>query len=186
MTQQQLWFTSDLHFGHKNIIQYSKRPFESVDHMTEHLILEWNRCVKETDTVWHLGDFAFLKPQQVLEIIKQLNGRKHWLVGNHDEVLEKVLRDNPELAIEVVRYKEIKHNGQFIVLNHYGQRVWNHSFRGSWHLYGHSHGTLAPFGKSVDVGVDCKEITEEYRPVSFDELGEYFKDKIKIVYEGNE
>lgn len=186
MTGHQLWFTSDLHFGHKNIIQYSKRPFENVDHMTEHLILEWNRCVKEDDTVWHLGDFAFLKEEEVLEIIKQLNGRKHWILGNHDKVLKKVLKKNPEHAVEVVQYQELTYRDQFIVLNHYGQRVWNKSFHGAWHLYGHSHGTLAPYGKSVDVGVDCKEITPDYRPIAFDELLEYFKDKVKIDYEGNE
>ncbi len=70
-------------------------------------------------------------------------------------------------------YKELKVEGKFIVLFHYGQRVWNKSHHDSIHLYGHSHGSLPPHGKSVDVGVDCKEITHEYRPVSLDEVVRY-------------
>ncbi|MCB0745233.1 MAG: hypothetical protein KDC67_15095, partial [Ignavibacteriae bacterium] len=76
------------------------------------------------------------------------------------------------LIVEMVSSKEISVNGQFICLYHYGCRVWNKSHHGSWHLYGHSHGSLPPMGKSVDVGVDAPYITgqAEYRPFSFEEI----------------
>ena len=52
------WFTSDLHFGHANIIEYSGRPFRDVDHMNRALIERWNALVQPADTVWVLGDVA--------------------------------------------------------------------------------------------------------------------------------
>jgi calcineurin-like phosphoesterase family protein len=66
-------------------------------------------------------------------------------------------------------------------------RVWNKSHHNSWHLYGHSHGSLPPHGKSVDVGVDCKEITSEYRPLSFKEIKKYMDKRVgeKVDHHGD-
>ncbi len=172
-------FTSDTHWGHKNIIQYSNRPFASVEDMNEALIANWNAVVKYDDTVYHLGDFAFLPYDNLKRIARRLNGTKHFIYGNHDKEINRhesdLLRSGTFASIQ--NYCEVKHDGQFIVLFHYGQRVWNKSHHGSIHLYGHSHGSLPPHGKSVDVGVDCKEITPEYRPVSFDEVMAYMKNR---------
>ena len=54
------------------------------------------------------------------------------------------------------------------MLCHYAMRVWHHSSRGSWHLYGHSHGNLAdaPASLSMDVGVDA----HQFLPWRFDEI----------------
>ena len=100
-------------------------------------------------------------------------------MGNHDQVITDNWNEllDTNLLQSIQYYREIKHNGQMIVLFHYGMRVWNRSHRGAIMLYGHSHSTLPPHGKSVDVGVDCKEITSEYRPVSLDEVIEYMKDR---------
>lgn len=78
------WFTSDTHFGHKNILQYEKeaRPFSSVEEMNEVLIERWNSVVRNKDTVYHLGDFCF--GRQNLAIAERLNGKKHLVLGNHD------------------------------------------------------------------------------------------------------
>ena len=53
------FFTSDTHFGHENIIKYCGRPFKDVEKMNERLIKNWNEVVKDTDTIFHLGDFSF-------------------------------------------------------------------------------------------------------------------------------
>ena len=79
--------------------------------------------------------------------------------GNHDK--KKVLQLR-WAGIKDVDYVSI--NGYAIWLSHYSHRSWRNSFHGSWHLFGHSHGRLEPYGKSLDVGVDCWN----FSPVSFD------------------
>lgn len=169
------WFISDTHFGHANIIKYSNRPYSHVDEMNEALIQNWNALVKPDDIIYHLGDFAFMQWRDFSQMVWKLNGHIQFIRGNHDKMIDQheveLLRSG---KIETIQnYLEIKPAGQMIVLFHYGQRVWNKSHHGSIHLYGHSHGSLPPHGKSVDVGVDCKEITAEYRPIHLDEVTTY-------------
>lgn len=174
-----LFFSSDLHFFHKNIIQYSNRPYSSVEEMNEALIKNWNDNVKPNDTIWTLGDFSFGNYQLTTGVLSRLNGNHHMVYGNHDQTIManyKTLLDSG-LVQSIQYYKELKHDDQLIILFHYGMRVWRSSHHGSILLYGHSHGSLPPFGKSVDVGVDCKEITPEYRPVSIDEVLAYMKNR---------
>lgn len=177
------WFTSDTHFGHTNIIKYSKRPFQDVEEMNEHMIAEWNKRVQPNDDIFHLGDFAFMKPGPMQSLLYRLQGKKHIIFGNHDQWLIEnggMLVGNGTLE-SVQHYREIKYGGKKIVLFHYGQRVWNKSHHGSIHLYGHSHGSLPPHGLSVDVGVDSKEITAEYRPIHLTEILDYMSKREKAV-----
>jgi calcineurin-like phosphoesterase family protein len=178
------WFVSDTHWGHANIIKYSNRPFRDVDEMNELMLQEWNKHVKPGDTVYHMGDVAFMPFPKLKNYLWRMNGDIYVTLGNHDKdiVIHKddLLRQAKIVSIQ--HYRELKIAGEFIVLFHYGQRVWNKSHRGSIHLYGHSHGSLPPHGKSVDVGVDSKEITHEYRPVHLDEVLAYMsKRKSEVV-----
>jgi calcineurin-like phosphoesterase family protein len=77
-----LWLISDTHFSHENIITYCKRPFASAEEMDEVLVQNWNKVVKPSDHVYHLGDVALRKQQ--LAIVSRLNGKKRLLLGNHD------------------------------------------------------------------------------------------------------
>jgi calcineurin-like phosphoesterase family protein len=176
-------FTSDTHFGHANVIIHGYRPFKTVEEMDATLVNEWNRVVKPEDTVWHLGDFAWFKESFILEVLASLNGVKHLVLGNHDRLIEKrPTRFIGEKAFASIQsYRELKMgktSEEFLVLNHYAQRVWNKSHYGTFHLHGHSHGNLEPFGRSLDVGVDCKLITPEYRPVSLEEVRHYMRDRV--------
>jgi calcineurin-like phosphoesterase family protein len=148
--------------------------------MDEALINNWNAIVKPTDEVWDLGDFSFGTYNQTVSILKRLNGKHNFIMGNHDKTITKNKHDllSHGYFNSIQDYKEIKFNRKHLVLFHFGQRVWNRSHHSSIHLYGHSHGSLPPFGKSVDVGVDCKEITSEYRPVSFDEVVSYMDKRV--------
>jgi calcineurin-like phosphoesterase family protein len=78
------WFISDTHFGHKNILEYepNARPFKTLTEMHEVMIERWNSVVKITDTIYHLGDFAFGKHN--INIAEKLNGKKKLIMGNHD------------------------------------------------------------------------------------------------------
>lgn len=78
-----VYFTSDQHFGHKNVISYCARPFSSVEEMNETLIHRHNQVVKPEDTVYHLGDFS-LSEKWVDEVSPRLNGKKFLCPGNHD------------------------------------------------------------------------------------------------------
>lgn len=65
-----VWFTSDTHFNHKNILAFCHRPFEDIKTHDEALIDNWNSCVSENDIIFHLGDFAFSSQQYALNIAK--------------------------------------------------------------------------------------------------------------------
>lgn len=93
-----IYFTSDQHFYHANIIKYCNRPFATpaeIEHGTiseisvfamNHTMLEnFNSVVKPGDTVYHLGDFA-LAHRAVTVFLPQMNGEHHLIAGNHDHV----------------------------------------------------------------------------------------------------
>jgi calcineurin-like phosphoesterase family protein len=88
------FFTSDTHFGHLNIIKYCERPFDSVESMNRAMIDRWNAVVSDSDTVYHLGDFA-LGPKLLWKTYRyELNGQIIFIAGNHDNVpLERFKRE---------------------------------------------------------------------------------------------
>nr|MDJ0948647.1 metallophosphoesterase family protein [Alphaproteobacteria bacterium] len=145
-----IWLTSDTHFGHAGIIRISDRPFRDVGEMDRALIANWNAVVRPEDEVWHLGDFWHKGERAPGHYLARLNGRKHLVFGNHDGETSQATQWE-----SVQDYKELVVDGQRLVLFHYGLRVWHGCKRGSWMLYGHSHGGLPGNSQSLDVGVDC-------------------------------
>jgi len=158
-----IFFTADSHFGHDKIRSYCKRPFQTVEEMDETLIKNWNSVVTSWDTVYHLGDFAFGNAEKIKSYLNRLRGNKIFILGNHDKNLHKVRQVKEVLEISIL--------DKTIFLSHYAHRTWSKSFHGSWHLFGHSHGTLPDYGLSFDVGVDCWNFT----PVSLDQVSEKMK-----------
>ena len=89
-----VYFISDTHFNHKNIIKYCNRPFDSIEQMNETLINNWNDIVSDKDIIYHLGDFALGSKELILDIVNRLNGSKYLIRGNHINgvlVLMKIL-----------------------------------------------------------------------------------------------
>jgi calcineurin-like phosphoesterase family protein len=80
-----IYFTSDLHFNHKNILKFTKRPYKNVEDMNNDIIKIWNNIIKKTDIVYILGDFCFCGRQLKREFLKRLNGKKILIIGNHDD-----------------------------------------------------------------------------------------------------
>ena len=78
-----IYFSSDHHFWHNNVIKYCDRPFASVEEMNEIMILRWNEVVKPEDTVYYLGDFAMAARAPEV-YTNRLNGTKILVNGNHD------------------------------------------------------------------------------------------------------
>jgi calcineurin-like phosphoesterase family protein len=83
-----IFFSSDTHYFHANIIKYCDRPFKTVDEMNEFMIDAWNSFVDEDDLTFHLGDFSLLRPvdsDQLRDVITRLKGKKILVKGNHDK-----------------------------------------------------------------------------------------------------
>jgi calcineurin-like phosphoesterase family protein len=161
-----VFFTSDQHFGHKNIIEYCNRPFADVEEMNRTMISLWNGVVRPEDLVYHLGDFC-LDRGNVNSLLNILNGTIFFLWGSHDKWMRHFAPDNNESRVIFLgSLDEIIIEKQPIILCHYSMRSWPKSFHGSWHLFGHSHGRLEPYGKSFDVGVDYWNFT----PVSWEQV----------------
>lgn len=85
------WVTADTHFGHNNVLQYSNRPFDSVEEMDAELVCRWNRVVGVHDTIYHLGDFALTTKKRKIELLSLLNGYKILIRGNHDKTVSHCL-----------------------------------------------------------------------------------------------
>ena len=181
--------------GHRNIIGLCSRPFEDVDEMEREIIARHNELVAPNDEVYDLGDFAYrCPPEHASDCLRRLNGRRTMLWGNHDKPLRQALRQG--LLDDLVQSGRVTFvgdpdprfqtglrvviDGQRIVLGHYAQRTWQGAFRGAWHLFGHSHGNLNPFRKSLDVGIDAWA----FRPASIEEIQERMDAVTKEFSEG--
>ena len=155
------FFTADTHFDDEYSLHYFNRPFQSLDEMNATLVEKWNRVVPESDTVYHLDDFTLDDIGHFTKWVSQLNGTIKILPGSHDHPWlkdfvpsERVLVVAPLVSLEfppLIAGEDF----QVIVLCHYSMQVWDRSNQGSWHLFGHTHGTLKGVGLSFDVGVDC-------------------------------
>lgn len=179
----QCWFSADSHLGHANIIRYCNRPFTSVQQMDDAIIENINAAVAPNDVLYVLGDFAFSKdkrtwPETWMAYRERIKCSTIILVlGNHDphtrayspdkklfsmfaDVCQSMMVRVPFDPTYVMpwedAYEAARHDRQ-IYLHHYACRVWPHSHHGSWHLYGHSHGSLTDDNRSLsfDAGVDC-------------------------------
>ena len=164
-----IYYTSDLHLGHYNIIRLCGRPHLTLDMMNEDLILRWNLSVKDTDTVYILGDLFFKAEsiESVKSMLKRLKGHKILIKGNHDGFLNQInWRDYFD---KVCDYLKIKDNGRDVILMHYPIEEWDGFFRGSYHLYGHVHNSdngLRKIDRRYNVGVDVND----FEPKTLDEL----------------
>ena len=161
-----IWFWSDTHFNHEGIITFCKRPFAGVDEMNEAMIEAWNSTVGKSDTIYMVGDFAFkplLKGIPLSTLFQRLKGKKHLVVGNHDEKNKENLR-LPWTSISWIAF--IKDQKRRVMACHYPMETWRNSHSGSVMVHGHCHGTLKRMiPHRFDVGADVWP-----KPVSFDHL----------------
>lgn len=152
-----LWFISDTHFGHENIIRYCGRPFADAQEMDEILIARWNEVVRPFDHVYHLGDVA-IRQEVLTRVMPRLLGKKRLVRGNHDIFKTRIY----------AKYFEEIH----------GMRVFDHllfshvpvhphslgRFRANVH--GHTHAQPDYPGGYLNVSVE----RTDYRPISLEEI----------------
>lgn len=198
-----IWFTADLHGYHKNIAgpkvsQWKEgyRDFADELEMTTTLINTLNKYVKYTDTLYSLGDWTFGGAANIKKMRDQIHCRViHHLLGNHcDKIIKnkEIVTDlgifypkdcfssvNDTLTLDLDGRGNPKRT---IFMSHYAHRVWPGSHKEVIHLYGHSHGSIPDYGKSMDVGVDSiYNRLGEYRPLSLDEVLEIM-DKKEVAF----
>lgn len=183
----EIWYTSDLHFGHANIIEYCKRPFDSVEHMNEQLIENFNEIVHSSDLIYFLGDIGMGDRYATIPLIKRLNGKKVLLPGNHDncwignqrrrEKWQQLYRDcfdavinanevyqhwNSQITIKLCHFPTV---GDSCDQDRYSK--WRPSLQDNeWLLAGHVHDAwrIDIANRTINVGVDVND----YRPVNKD------------------
>ena len=154
-----VFFTSDTHFYHGNIIRFCNRPFKDVEMMNETIISNWNDTVGQDDIVFHLGDFCLGGSAEWTKILDRLNGKIYLIMGNHDL----------KMHIEVGK--------QRIYLNHYPFLCFDGGYKDVWQLFGHVHTRKNNTGidaarlqylypTQYDVGVD----NNNFIPVSFEQV----------------
>ena len=149
-----LWFTSDTHFNHSNILRFTNRPWSTIEEHDEALIQNWNSVVGIDDTVFHLGDFCFGSPQKIIEIRNRLNGNIVLIKGNHDD--KNMQRSLYPLFDDVLYQARIQVNGRTVYLNHFPFLCFAHSnpylYGDNYaiNLFGHVHS--GPLSKGDDVG----------------------------------
>lgn len=200
-----VFFTSDLHYSHANIIKYCGRPFMSETEQAEWnelkavgdeqgirrmklseatvfahdeaILANINSVVMPGDTLWCLGDFTMgHRTEDVTRWLNRINCKDVRLVrGNHDS-------HDTIKAFDFVRdYYELKIDGLTIIMSHYPMEHWNHSHHGSFMLHGHQHWPIERNRadiKRLDVGVDG----HSFKPWSLAEIKAYMADKGNQVH----
>lgn len=193
-----IWFTSDLHFYHKNILRHCEERIkafgipnniseeEKVQLHDKYIIKLWNKTVSKKDTIYVLGDFSFANTESTKKIISKLNGNKFLILGNHDKSSEKL----EGYFKQITQMKEIifkKDNFNFLEEDfgvfccHYAMITWSRKHYGVCQLMGHSHGRMDDYNEAsadlrVDVGIDGK--LANFNFISLEQLYKYFKDKV--------
>lgn len=152
--------TSDIHFGHKNIMSFcpvTRARFKGdVDYMNEQIISEWNATVGIDDHTYILGDVAFCPASKAAGFLRRMNGSKTLIVGNHDV---KLIKDAEfrDCFKEIRDYMSISHEGTKVTMFHYPIAEWDQMHRGAVHLHGHLHGGKSGLegSRALDAGMDA-------------------------------
>lgn len=168
-----IWFISDYHLFHDNILKFNNpanghliRPFKTIWEMHEHIIEKHNSIVKPDDIVYNLGDVFFgnyhKNKENIIEILKQLNGKHNLIIGNHDNVKNII---DLKFFNEILFWKKFYSNN--LIASHVPLR--DETFNEKYiNIHGHTHELGSPLGRFKSV---CVEIIN-YLPKNIEELME--------------
>lgn len=198
---RKIWFSSDTHYLHRNIMRFCGRNFSSIEEHDACLLNNHNSLVSNNDEYWFLGDFAYKgQPEEAVKIFKKMNfGKCYFLFGNHDKIFRQAIQKgllNDYLNIGKLEIiggdiavndhtlsvsKTIEINGQNIFISHYAHQTFPHAFRGAWMLFGHSHNNIILPYRAIDVGVDA--VQKKYFPISIEEIADVMNEKKSVFSE---
>jgi len=172
-----IYFTSDLHAFHKNIIEYDQLPFKSLEDYRKFIIEVWNSTIGEEDEIYILGDVAVGGTNgQIYEFLTRLNGKKYLIQGNHDHrtIMKcEYLRN----CFDWIRWHHVfDYNKERFHLYHCPIESWfNMSSMKSIHLHGHSHGKCRIIDRRMDVGFKACN----FKIYSIEEIIKKYKNETK-------
>ena len=134
-----IFLTADTHFGHEKLCREFKRQdgspardFDSSREMDEHIISRWNSVVRNSDTVYHLGDVAINKKH--MHNVSRLNGRKILVKGNHDVFSDEYYHAFFDSLLGVKVFKKYG-----TVCTHIPVHTNQLEHRWSFNIHGHMH-----------------------------------------------
>ena len=181
---QKIFFSSDLHFGHRNVISFCDRPYSDVKEMHQALINNWNSVVSNEDIVFVLGDFFWFHGRhEIKKVVAKLNGKTIYVVpGNHCkreayELCDERLVLLDDISAIYLRYEEFGPITYEIILSHCPMMTWPHRDRGAFNFFGHIHSgprTKAKVDQDLplwedlqyDIGVD----NNNYTPIELSDI----------------
>jgi len=190
LTSNNVWFTSDTHYGHSNLVRgvtnwrnaegevpiEQVRDFSTVEDMNELMIENINKNVNASDWLIHLGDWSFGGYDKIQEFREQINCNNIVLIlGNHDHHIQRDVPKFRKMFNHIAYYEELKitrknDSNNMLVLCHYPIISWNQMHHGSFMLHGHQHlkgEKKFGQGKRMDIGL-CG--SEEFRPYHMEEI----------------
>lgn len=193
---EKIWFTSDLHFGHRRILNFVPNRIkefnlnleeENVIETHDNLLIEkWNNAISKHDIVYILGDVSFVSSDDTKKILEKLNGKKHLIIGNHDSPCSSLSNYFVSTSqIKEVTFKKIHYSfleeDLHCILCHYPLIAWNRRMHGSVMLHGHTHGSICDINLNseelrIDIGFDSKLGNCNF--ISLEEVYKFLKDKI--------
>lgn len=164
------WVVSDTHFGHKNIIDFCRRPSDVEQMMME----SWAREIPPEATALHLGDLAYANNAWFKNMIApHLTGARKLLVrGNHDRGRYSFYTGS---GFKLVKPFAIYWGTKVVSFSHY---PWNTEEEGAMahdtiRIHGHIHNNgytregFVPFLLNhINVSVE----QTQYRPVNLELL----------------
>lgn len=176
---RKIYFISDTHFGHANILTFKRadgtplREFSNVDEMDEYMIEKWNSVVRPQDKVYHLGDVVI--NSKFLYRLDRLNGHKRLVRGNHDIYKTKLYSQYFE-EIHGVRVF-----GGFDSLPKRTRLAASHVplhpdcvDRWGFNIHGHLHSNVMKDKRYINVSVEQLD----YTPISMDEVISIMEDRV--------
>lgn len=195
MTTQQIWFTSDNHIHHRNILKHcperqnicSAKDENDVEAWDKWMIDKWNSTIGKKDIVYILGDFIFGSQESARKALQNLHGKKFLILGNHDKGVDKLENYFEQITQQkLVTFK--KSNFDFldedfqVFMCHYPMVTWASKHYGVINAHGHCHGRLDDYNEAstdlrVDVGIDGK--LANFNFITLEQLYRYFKEKTK-------
>ena len=187
--KNKLWFMSDLHYNHENVIKFNRRPFENVKEMNWHIEQELITKVGPEDILFDMGDLFWKTDETTMKNVISLASPKEWykILGNHDNynVYRKSYIGTLFTLLSDILEINVDHEGRNyrLTLCHYPMISWNGKARGTLMIHGHCHGNIDNINTEstdlrVDVGFDgaLAKKTGSFL-ISFEDILEYMKEK---------